>query len=151
MDNKEVISTLNDLIEISKDGEEGFRNAADNVEVTPLKEYFLDRSQQVASSVHELQDLVRTLGGQPETESSVSGALHRRWLDFKTALTSNDTVAVLNETERGEDVALARYKKAIQKELPATVRNVVQRQLEGVQRNHDRVKQLRDAARAEVG
>jgi uncharacterized protein (TIGR02284 family) len=151
MDNKEVISTLNDLIEISKDGEEGFRTAAENVEVPPLKEYFLDRSQEVASSVSELQDLVRTLGGQPETESSVSGSLHRRWVNFKAALTSNDTVAVLNETERGEDVALATYKKAVEKELPSTVRNVIQRQLEGVQRNHDRVKQLRDAARAEVG
>lgn len=106
-DNNEIISTLNDLIEVSKDGEEGFRSSAENVDDPQLKTFFLRRSKEVATSVQELQELVRSLGGKPADSSSLSGTLHRRWIDLKTALTSNDTVAVLNETERGEDVALA--------------------------------------------
>lgn len=147
-DNDEIISTLNDLIEVSKDGEEGFRSSAENVDDPKLKAFFLRRSQEVAASVQELQDLVRSLGGEPASSSSLSGTLHRRWIDIKTALTSNDTLAVLNETERGEDVALATYRKAAEKDLPTHVRFVVVRQLEGAKRNHDEVKQLRDAARA---
>lgn len=149
-DNDDVISTLNDLIEVSKDGEEGFRSSAENVDDPKLKAFFLRRSQEVAASVQELQELVRSLGGEPASSSSLGGVLHRRWIDIKTALTSNDTVAVLNETERGEDVALATYRKAAEKDLPTHVRFVVVRQLEGAKRNHDEVKQLRDAARAEA-
>lgn len=149
-DNDDIISTLNDLIEVSKDGEEGFRSSAENVDDPKLKAFFLRRSQEVAASVQELQELVRSLGGEPASSTSLSGALHRRWIDIKTALTSNDTLAVLNETERGEDVALATYRKAAEKELPTHVRFVVVRQLEGAKRNHDEVKQLRDAARAEA-
>lgn len=149
-DNDDIISTLNDLIEVSKDGEEGFRSSAENVDDPKLKAFFLRRSQEVAASVQELQELVRSLGGEPASSTSLSGALHRRWIDIKTALTSNDTLAVLNETERGEDVALATYRKAAEKDLPTHVRFVVVRQLEGAKRNHDEVKKLRDAARAEA-
>lgn len=149
-DNNEIISTLNDLIEVSKDGEEGFRSSAENVDDPQLKTFFLRRSKEVATSVQELQELVRSLGGKPADSSSLSGTLHRRWIDLKTVLTSNDTVAVLNETERGEDVALATYRKAAEKELPPHIRFVVVRQLEGAKRNHDEVKRLRDAARTEA-
>jgi len=149
-DNDEIISTLNDLIEVSKDGEEGFRSSAEHVDEPQLKTFFLRRSHEVATSVQELQDLVRALGGEPASSTSLGGALHRRWIAIKTALTSNDTVAVLNETERGEDVALAAYRKAAEKDLPTLIRFVVVRQLEGAKRNHDQVKQLRDAARAEA-
>jgi len=149
-DNDDIIATLNDLIEVSKDGEEGFRSSAAHVDEAQLKTFFLRRSHEVATSVQELQELVRSLGGTPASSSSLGGALHRRWIDLKTALTSNDTVAVLNETERGEDVALATYRKAAEKDLPTHIRFVVVRQLEGAKRNHDQVKQLRDAARAEA-
>lgn len=149
-DNDDIISTLNDLIEVSKDGEEGFRSSAEHVDEPQLKTFFLRRSHEVATSVQELQDLVRALGGEPASSTSLGGALHRRWIAIKTALTSNDTVAVLNETERGEDVALAAYRKAAEKDLPTHIRFVVVRQLEGAKRNHDQVKQLRDAARAEA-
>lgn len=149
-DNNDIIDILNSLIEVSKDGEEGFRSSAENVDDPKLKAFFMRRSQEVAASVQELQELVRSLGGEPASSTSLSGALHRRWIDLKTALTSNDTLAVLNETERGEDVALATYRKAAEKDLPTHVRFVVVRQLEGAKRNHDEVKKLRDEARAQA-
>ena len=149
-DNDDIISKLNELIETSRDGEEGFRSSAENVEDPRLKEFFMRRSQEVAASVRELQDLVRSLGGEPAESTSIGGTLHRRWIDIKTAFTRNDTVAVLEETERGEDVALNAYRKAAEKDLPTHVKFVVVRQLEGAKRNHDQVKQLRDAFRAEA-
>jgi uncharacterized protein (TIGR02284 family) len=91
---------------------------------------------------------VRGLGGDPETSSSVSGALHRGWVDLKSMITGKSEEAILNECERGEDVALKAYREALQKDLPSNVRSVLETQLQGVQRNHDQVKSLRDAARA---
>lgn len=149
-DNADIISTLNDLIETSRDGEEGFRSSAENVDHPQLRAFFLRRSQEVAGSVLELQELVRSLGGEPASSTTLSGTLHRRWIDLKTALTTNDTLAVLNEAERGEDVALNAYRKAAEKDLPTHIRFVIVRQLEGAKRNHDEVRQLRNIARAEA-
>ena len=54
--------------------------------------------------------------------------------------------AVLAECERGEDAAKAAYEAALQKSLPADVRTLVERQYQGVKANHDRVRNLRNAA-----
>lgn len=150
VDNNDVIAILNELIETSKDGEEGFRTSAKNADDAKLKDFFLRRSKEVSASVRELQDMVRSLGGEPVNSTSIGGILHRRWIDIKTALTSNDNLAVLNETERGEDAALAAYRKALEEELPADIRAVILRQIEGVKRNHNLVKHMRDVYEAEA-
>lgn len=144
MNKEDSVSTLNDLIEISIDGEKGFLESAKVVDDTMLKTFFSGRAQQVKESVSELQKLVRDLGGKPAESSSLGGYLHRRWIDLISAIKSDDTVTVLNEVERGEDVALTAYKDAAAKDLPPEVRVVVMRQLVGAQHNHDQVKQLRN-------
>lgn len=144
MDGDEVIATLNDLIEASKDGEEGFRSCADHTGDTRLKEFFSNRAQSCAAAVIELQDLVRAYGGDQET----GGALHRRWIDIKSAITGHDDRAILNECERGEDIAVASYRRALDKHLPPDVRTTVERQYQGVLQNHDQVKSLRDQYRS---
>jgi uncharacterized protein (TIGR02284 family) len=147
MDNDEVISTLNDLIETSKDGEEGFRTCAEDIKDPQLKTLFANRAMGCASAAAELQQLVRTYGGDPERSSSLGGAIHRRWVDIKSAITGRDDKAVLAECERGEDIAVSSYRSALDKRLPADVRSVVERQFQGVLKNHDEVKRLRDQYR----
>lgn len=148
MENKEVISVLNDLIETSKDGEKGFQECAENIKSVQLKSLFNQRAQECAAAASDLQQLVRGLGGDPETSSSIAGALHRRWVDLKGIITGKDDEAILNECERGEDVALKEYREALQKPLPDSIRMVVEKQLQGVQHNHDQIKSLRNLARA---
>jgi uncharacterized protein (TIGR02284 family) len=147
MDKNDVVSTLNDLIETCKDGEEGFRTCAEDISGAEMKSYFRDRASRCATSAAELQDLVEQYGGKPETTASVSGALHRRWVDIKALVTGKDDEAILNECERGEDVAKASYEKALAKDLPADVRSVVERQFQGVNTNHDQVKGMRNQVR----
>ena len=84
------------------------------------------------------------LGGKPEHHGSVSGALHRGWVDVKSALSTRDNHAILAECERGEDVAKKRYRDALDKDLPADIRAVIELQFQGVIQNHDRVRDLRD-------
>ncbi|MEF9900311.1 MAG: PA2169 family four-helix-bundle protein [Pseudomonas sp.] len=152
---KDVISVLNELIEYSRDGEKGFKTSAEDVKNPELKTYFLQRAGECASAASELQHQVRALGGDPETSTSVSGDLHRTWVNIKSALTGKDEEAALNEVERGEDHALKAYKDALEKlgklhMVPGNeVYAMVERQYHGVQRNHDQVKVLRDRARAQ--
>ena len=149
--NKEAISVLNDLIETSKDGQEGFKSCAEDIKHPELKALFVKRSADCATAAAELQAQVRALGGDPETSTSVAGDLHRRWVDVKSIFKGKDEEAVLNEAERGEDHALKAYKEAlakIEKHNLVGIRDLVERQYHGVQRNHDQVKALRNQARA---
>ncbi len=148
MDKDDVIATLNDLTETSRDGAEGFRACAEGASAVQLKTLFADRARDCDAAVLELQDIVVSLGGDPETKSSLSGTLHRRWLDIKSAVTGHDDLAILEECERGEDVAKRSYRNALEKVLPSEIRAVVERQYQGVLRNHDEVKGLRDQMQA---
>ncbi|AIZ31635.1 PA2169 family four-helix-bundle protein [Pseudomonas sp. K1(2024)] len=152
--NKDVIDVLNNLIEYSKDGEKGFKESADDVKNPQLKAFFEQRAIDCAQAARELQAEVRHLGGDPETSTSFSGDLHRGWLNLKSMFTGKDEEAVLNTVEEGEDHALKAYKEAREKLVKLNNANahnaltLVDGQLQGVQRNHDQVKTLRNAARA---
>lgn len=61
------------------------------------------------------------MGGDPENSGSISGAIHRERIDLKSMVTGKDDAAILNEAERGEDVAKGYYKDAAEKILPANV------------------------------
>ena len=143
--NDDVISTLNNLIETCKDGQEGFQQAAEGVQNSQLKTLFYEFGQQRAQFAGELQGLVRDLGGDPETSASTAGALHRGWINIKAAITGQDDTAILNECERGEDVAKNAYKDALEENLPANVSSVVNDQYLAVQAAHDQVRALRDS------
>lgn len=145
---KEVVSILNNLIETCKDGQEGFKTCAEDVKNPELKALFTKHSEECARAAGELQEQVVALGGKPEDSTSVSGDLHRRWVDVKSIFTGKDEEAVLNEAERGEDVAKKAYKEALEKPLPANVHAIIERQYQGVLSNHDEVKALRNIARA---
>jgi len=146
--NNEMISTLNDLIETCKDGEEGFKSCAEDIGDQQLKQTLLVYAASCSTSARELSALVIAHGGDPETKSSLSGTLHRRWIDIKSAVMGKDDEAVLNECERGEDVAKKSYRRALEKDLPLDVKAVIERQYQGVLQNHDAIKRLRDRARA---
>ena len=77
---------------------------------------------------------------------SISGSMHRAWTNIKSTITGKSEHAVLAECERGEDAAKAAYETALKKSLPSDVRTLVERQYEGVKANHDRVRNLRNAA-----
>lgn len=149
--NKEAISILNNLIEVSKDGQEGFKTCAEDIKNPELKALFVKRSSECAAAAVELQAEVRKLGGDPETSTSLSGDLHRRWVDVKSLFTGKGEEAVLNEAERGEDHAKKEYREALEKLAKHNMlglRDLVDRQYQGVLRNHDQVKALRNIARA---
>lgn len=147
-DRDDVADVLKDLVECCKDGEYGFRECAEQAKRQDLKSMFLQRADDCRRAAQELNECVRQYGGSVEDGGSAMGAMHRGWVSIKSKLTSYDDKAVLEECERGEDNAKARYTKALQKNLPADVRQVVERQMQGVQRNHDQVKMLRDQFRA---
>lgn len=145
-DNNGVISTLNNLIETCKDGQNGFQTAAEGVKNSELKTLFSGYSTQRAQFAGELQNEVRSLGGDPEQTGSVAATLHRGWINIKSTVTGEDEGAVIAECERGEDSAVKNYKEALNGNLPENIRTIVQNQYTQVQAAHDRIRALERAS-----
>ena len=149
-DNDKVISTLNNLIETCKDGEQGFRTAADGVKKSDLKTLFLTYSQQRAQFAGELQNEVLRIGGDPEKTGSVAATLHRGWLDIKSAVTGEDEGAIIRECERGEDSAVRNYEDALKEDLPANIRSIIEQQFTQIKEAHARLRALDKAESAKA-
>jgi uncharacterized protein (TIGR02284 family) len=145
MERDDVIATLNDLIETSKDGEEGFRASAAAVKNPDIKAYCERKAEQCRIGAAQLQAIIREMGGDPEDSGSTIGSVHRFWVNIRSSIAGMDDHAILAECERGEDAAKDAYEDALRMVLPGDVRMVVERQYREVKANHDRIKELRNA------
>ncbi len=143
-------SLLNNLIETLKDGQEGFREAANDVGSPELKSLFREYSDQRARFASELQFAAREQGEtRPENTGSMAGAFHRGWINLKSALTKDDK-AILTECERGEDSAVSEFEKAMEeRELPIDLATTIRTQYSQIKAAHNRVRDLRNALAAQ--
>jgi uncharacterized protein (TIGR02284 family) len=144
MKNNELIDTLNTLIETSRDGDNGFTACAEDTKDASNRAYFTICATRCREAVRNLAELVTVHGGTPEQSGSLLAPVERAWLNLRAAISSNSDLAILEECERAEDIALRAYQRALEEELPRDVRAVVQLQRNGAQENHDRVRAMRD-------
>lgn len=150
MDTSEVRSTLNDLIETCKDGEQGFRGSAEKLTDTNVRSQFLKFAQRRAQFAGELQAEVTRMGSEPAKSGTAGGAMHRGWTDLKSALGAGDHM-ILEEAERGEDAAVKSYRDALSKHMPNDINSIVERQYREIQQTHNTVRAIRDRGHTMVG
>ena len=142
-----TIDTLQDLLSINIDSQKGFLEAAEHVKDAQLKQLFTEFAQRRAHNAAELRQTITSAGSEPHAGGSVTGTLHRWWIDAKQALTGADPSSVLSEAERGEDSIKNTYEQALQHLGSAGVRDLIERQYQNITDGHDRVKSLRDTYR----
>ncbi|MFT3784680.1 MAG: PA2169 family four-helix-bundle protein [Tepidisphaeraceae bacterium] len=145
--NKEALDTVNNLLETCRDGEHGFDLASKSIDDPTLRSELLQYSLQRQEFAADLKRALADLGEEVSDSGSVAGALHRGWINIKSAISSNDRHAVLAECERGEDSAVAAYREATMQNLPPSLAGLVMTQYQAVQRVHDRIKLLRDMSK----
>ncbi len=142
------VEVLNDLIEINNDRVAGFENASKNLDNndTDLKSVFDKLIDDSRTNVTELTNAVTKSGGQAETGTSGSGAIHRAWIDVKATFSGHDRHSVLAECERGEDAIKKAYQDALQdNNLSSDVRSLLLSQQQNVIAGHNKIKALRDS------
>jgi len=145
----QATGVLNDLIEINNDRVAGFEKAIADIkdENIDLKEVFQRYAAQSRRNSEELAALVGD-ADEVETGNSVSGTLHRAWIDVKSLFGGSDRASILSEAERGEDAIKKAYQDALTSEdLPADALSTVQNQAGEINAAHDEIKALRDAAK----
>jgi uncharacterized protein (TIGR02284 family) len=135
-------STLNQLLQTCRDGEQGFQAAAQGVDDPNLQHLFESYAQQRGEFAAELEQEVERLGARPAEGGHLTAALHRGWTNIKSVVTGRDEGAIITECERGEDIAVRAYQEALSTPLSPDLRAIVERQLLKVKEAHDQVRSL---------
>jgi uncharacterized protein (TIGR02284 family) len=140
---------INSLIEINNDRVAGFEKAIADIkdENIDLKELFQGYAEQSRKNGQELAAIVGS-AQEVETGTSVSGTLHRAWIDVKSIFGRSDRASILSEAEHEEDVIKKAYQEALSScEVPAEATQIITRQASGINAAHDQIKALRDTAK----
>jgi uncharacterized protein (TIGR02284 family) len=143
------VEVLNDLIEINNDRVAGFEHASKDLGDgdRDLSDFFRAQREASRQNSFELTKAVNQLGGEAEDGKSISGTIHRNWLDVRATFTGHDRADILAECERGEDAIKKAYEDALTGDngLSGEVRQIVQRQQQGIIASHDKIRALRNA------
>src|SRR5688572_29815983 len=99
---------LNRLIDTCRDGERGFRYAANHVRNPTVKALFLRIARERERFATELLPHAQRLGGATESDGSLAGGLHRGWMTIKDAVGGHSETAIIHEAERGERAEIGR-------------------------------------------
>ena len=136
---------LNDLIQINNDRIAGFEKASNGLDSSDmdLKTTFDKLAGDSRKNVAELKSIV---GADAENGTSVSGSIHRAWIDVKATFSGRDRKGILEECERGEDAIKKAYKTAMEEtNLSADATAAITRQKQVVDAGHNEIKSLRDS------
>ena len=142
MSDRSERAVLNHLIETCKDAERGFRHVAELAKDPVVKSLFLDIASQRERFAADLLPHAQRLGGANAHEGTAVGALHRTWIDLRSAIFRDDADAVLHEAERGESFSRGVYQNALDSILPPTARELIESQYVELQKTADRLREL---------
>lgn len=135
-------AVLNHLIETCKDAERGFRHVAGHMADPEMRSLFLDIASQRARFAADLLPHAQRLGGPNTPEGTTVGALHRTWIDLRSAIFRGDPVGVVHEAERGEHFSRGVYEDALDGLLPPTARELVEHQYAELRKTAERLREL---------
>jgi len=112
---KATIVVLNDLIKINNDRMGCYQQAIDqmkNLDID-LKDLFEEIISEGLKFKQELIDAIKRKEGNPKDIATISGMIHRAWVDLKVTFTGNTRYAIINFCEYNEQVAQHAYKAAL--------------------------------------
>ena len=98
------ISTVRTLMEVCKDGEDGYKEAARRAVRPDLKRYFEKQSSTRARFREDLRNHLSLLG-RIRARGSLAAAVHRGWLDLLAKFGGGDT-GILTAVREGERQAM---------------------------------------------
>jgi uncharacterized protein (TIGR02284 family) len=142
-----IINRLNALAQVVRDGEAGYRNAADGVRDEQLRLAFAACAEERHAMLDDLCSAIRDNGGEPNLDAPVTAAMYRGWFNVDESLSPDDPYAMLIECEVGEDLTRKRLSEALEQEMPSEIKPVIERQIQRARLTHDRIRGLREAMR----
>ena len=147
---EKTIDKLQTLIRFNIDAYDGFKECAEEVDGTRLRELFLDLAKQRSNNATQLQSHVEWNNEDAEDDGSARAAVHRAWINVREALSGdNNNYEILAEAERGEDYIKDAYEDVLEDHPGSAMSDVIHEQYKGVKAAHDKIRDLRDMCKEE--
>ncbi len=142
--NQHITEELQELIQICRDGQEGYRHGADHAKDPELKRLMNEISLERAKFAGDLEsEVVRWGNSDVDRSGTALGVVHRGWANLKAALGGGDD-AILSSMETGDEFARKRYDEAISDEqTPENVVGILRNQAQAIVGTLDRIRAMR--------
>ena len=146
-ENKKIIHIVRDLIDTCRDGEKDFSEAAVHFNKPELRQMCEQSSRQRAGFAEQLKIKLAGLGDFSEEQGHAAGTFERGWIDIEESMGAGEQT-IFNWLEAREDDAIKHYQEALNGSLPADIASLIRQHLQAIVASHDRIKMLRDQAKA---
>jgi uncharacterized protein (TIGR02284 family) len=136
---EQKIETLNELIELTRDGAEFYSDAAKSVDNPKLKLLFENMASSKQGLVGAMSREVRESGAEPADSGTLRGSMHQFYTDIRATLRGKDSdYAYVSELEAAEDRIMAAFHSALKdSSMPEGTRETVMGYLPKVKAQHD--------------
>jgi len=134
---QEAANTLNDLIEILRDGQTFYDDASTKISDPTLKALFRDASTTRYALISDLSAEVKTEGRTPSASGTLAGSVRENYADVLASMSSDKETTYVKQLEAAEDRLLHAFKDALKDTESARVRQILSLHLPKVQKMHD--------------
>ncbi len=148
-DQKYIVDALENLIEVARDGQNGYREGAEHAKDPQLRKFMDSVSLARAKFAGDLESYAVRLGkSDVDRSGSMKGAIHRGWTDLKANLGGGDD-SILSSMETADTYAKDHYEKYINdNKLPDDLQEIIRIQAQTIAGTLDRVRVMRQDRKA---
>lgn len=133
---------LNELIEITRDGQRFYEHAHDEVKDVRLQALFRDMSQVKTQVIQALAVKVAANQATPASGGTVVGKLRQVYADTRASMSGDEEATYVAQLEEAEDRILHAFEDALESAEP-DVRALLAVEMPKVRACHDRMRSLK--------
>jgi len=135
--------TLNELIEITRDGQTFYTEAVGHVTNSHLKAVFRGLIDVKAKMISTLSEHVRARGMEPSAQGTLAGSFHKLYGDVRAKLSTQGDMTFVAQLEAAEDRLLSAFEQAASDASDPELRRIITRYLPKVRLCHDEMRNLK--------
>ncbi len=135
--------TLNELIEVTRDGQRFYEEASDKIGDETLRALFLRLVESRRALIDELSAHVASLGVAPAAGGTVQGTLRTLYGELRAGLATDRSAAFVAQLEEAEDRLMHAFEHALEHDADTSVRAILARHFPKVRSMHDEMRNLK--------
>ena len=122
-------TTLNELIEITRDGQVFYSDAVNRVDNPHLKIVFRGMIDAKSKLINALSGHVRMQGEQPSTDGTFAGSFRKLYAETKVRLSDHKDATFVAQLEQSEDRLLQAFERAARASSDPALQQIIARHL----------------------
>lgn len=134
---------LNDLIEVTRDGQRFYEEAADKIGDETLRALFLRLVESRRDLIDELSAHVASRGEAPAAGGTIGGTLRTLYGELRAGIATDRSAAFVAQLEEAEDRLMHAFEHALENDDDRSVRSILSRHFPKVRSMHDEMRNLK--------